>query len=61
MSEGTSTNATTEKNGEGLELRSSEQRRQELEVPEGGLRAWIVVIGASFALFATFGVVNAYG
>ncbi|KAH9966149.1 MFS general substrate transporter [Russula compacta] len=31
------------------------------EFPDGGLRAWLVVLGASCAAFATFGYVNAFG
>ena len=30
------------------------------EFPEGGLRAWLVVLGSFFALFSTWGVVNSY-
>ncbi|CAO1638245.1 unnamed protein product [Parajaminaea phylloscopi] len=31
------------------------------EVPDGGLRAWIVVTGSFLSLFAGFGMVNSYG
>ncbi|KDQ53742.1 hypothetical protein JAAARDRAFT_136735 [Jaapia argillacea MUCL 33604] len=31
------------------------------ECPDGGKRAWLVILGSYLALFATFGVVNAYG
>jgi hypothetical protein len=31
------------------------------EVPDGGLAAWSVVLGAWFAFTATFGYVNAFG
>lgn len=31
------------------------------DVPDGGLKAWLVVVGAYLALFSSFGVVNAYG
>jgi hypothetical protein len=30
------------------------------DVPDGGLRAWSVVLGSFFGLFASFGVVNSY-
>ncbi len=30
------------------------------EFPEGGLRAWLVVLGSFSALFSTWGVVNSY-
>ena len=30
-------------------------------VPDGGLRAWTVVAGATLTLFSSFGVVNSYG
>ncbi|KAH9955222.1 MFS general substrate transporter [Russula dissimulans] len=31
------------------------------DFPDGGLRAWLVVLGCSCAAFATFGFVNAFG
>ncbi|KAI9511091.1 MFS general substrate transporter [Russula earlei] len=31
------------------------------DFPDGGLRAWLVVLGGSCAAFATFGYVNAFG
>lgn len=30
------------------------------EFPDGGFRAWMVVLGAYLVLFSTFGVVNSY-
>ncbi|KAF9258994.1 MFS general substrate transporter [Marasmius fiardii PR-910] len=33
----------------------------EIEFPDGGLRAWLVVVGSAFASFATFGYVTAWG
>ncbi|TCD62054.1 hypothetical protein EIP91_007530 [Steccherinum ochraceum] len=29
--------------------------------PDGGLRAWLVILGSFLSLFSTFGVVNSYG
>ncbi|KAF7318153.1 hypothetical protein HMN09_00323400 [Mycena chlorophos] len=29
--------------------------------PDGGLRAWLIVVGAAFAAFSTFGYVNSWG
>ncbi|KAJ3479495.1 hypothetical protein NLI96_g9017 [Meripilus lineatus] len=34
---------------------------ENLNVPDGGLRAWLVVLGAACGTFATFGYVNAWG
>ncbi|KAG9233580.1 monocarboxylate permease-like protein [Amylocarpus encephaloides] len=34
---------------------------EEEEFPEGGARAWLVVLGSAVALFATFGYANAVG
>ncbi|TCD70280.1 hypothetical protein EIP91_004181 [Steccherinum ochraceum] len=31
------------------------------DIPDGGLRAWLVVVGGAFGAFATFGYVNAWG
>jgi len=36
-------------------------QRQNSDIPDGGLRAWLVVLGASCGTFATFGYVNAWG
>ncbi|KIY49057.1 MFS general substrate transporter [Fistulina hepatica ATCC 64428] len=33
----------------------------ESEYPDGGFRAWIVVVGTTFGTFSTFGYVNAWG
>jgi hypothetical protein len=30
------------------------------DVPDGGLRAWSVVLGSFLGLFASFGIVNSY-
>jgi MFS family permease len=38
-----------------------EQKPSQPEFQEGGLRAWVTVVGAWFALFATFGYINAFG
>ncbi|KAF9047236.1 major facilitator superfamily domain-containing protein [Rhodocollybia butyracea] len=32
-----------------------------IDFPDGGLRAWMVVLGTSFSAFASFGFVNAWG
>ncbi|KAJ3970381.1 major facilitator superfamily domain-containing protein [Lentinula raphanica] len=34
---------------------------QSVEFPDGGLRAWLVVLGTFFSAFASFGYVNAWG
>ncbi|KAK7685973.1 hypothetical protein QCA50_010783 [Cerrena zonata] len=31
------------------------------DIPDGGTRAWLVVLGAAFSSFATFGFLNAWG
>ncbi|KAF7297970.1 MFS domain-containing protein [Mycena chlorophos] len=31
------------------------------EYPDGGLRAWLIVVGAAFITFSTFGYVNSWG
>ncbi|KAF7315071.1 MFS domain-containing protein [Mycena indigotica] len=31
------------------------------EYPDGGLRAWLIVLGAAFTTFSTFGYVNSWG
>ncbi|KAI5124992.1 hypothetical protein M0805_007417 [Coniferiporia weirii] len=31
------------------------------EIPDGGMSAWLVVIGSTLALFSSFGIVNSYG
>ncbi|KAK6519228.1 hypothetical protein TWF281_003064 [Arthrobotrys megalospora] len=33
----------------------------EITFPDGGLQSWLVVVGASIALFCSFGYVNAFG
>ncbi|KAJ4466245.1 major facilitator superfamily domain-containing protein [Lentinula aciculospora] len=40
-------------------MRSTEQ--QSIDFPDGGLRAWLVVLGTFFSAFASFGYVNAWG
>ncbi|KAI0080541.1 MFS general substrate transporter [Panus rudis PR-1116 ss-1] len=40
---------------------NAEQTIDPYDVPDGGLRAWLVVMGASFGTLATFGFVNAWG
>jgi hypothetical protein len=35
--------------------------KQEHQFPEGGLRAWLVVLGSAFAMFSTFGYINSFG
>ncbi|KAJ7074568.1 MFS general substrate transporter [Mycena amicta] len=34
---------------------------EEISYPDGGLRAWLVVLGAFFSTFSTFGYVNSWG
>jgi MCP family monocarboxylic acid transporter-like MFS transporter 10 len=36
-------------------------QKQEHQFPEGGLRAWLVVLGSAFAMFSTFGYINSFG
>ncbi|KAH8688010.1 riboflavin transporter MCH5 [Tricladium varicosporioides] len=36
-------------------------KAEEVTFPEGGMRAWIVAIGASLTIFTTFGWVNSWG
>lgn len=38
-----------------------EDRKPETEFPEGGARAWLVVLGAFCVSFSTFGYMNAFG
>lgn len=33
----------------------------EMTFPDGGVRAWMVALGAGCVLFSTFGYVNAFG
>jgi len=33
---------------------------EDMNIPDGGLRAWSIVVGTYLALFATFGIVNAF-
>ncbi|KAG7086043.1 hypothetical protein E1B28_003564 [Marasmius oreades] len=40
---------------------SAEAAAVQVEFPDGGLRAWLVVVGSAFASFATFGYVTAWG
>ncbi len=46
---------------ESLELPPKESDRSANDFPEGGTRAWLVVLGAYCVSFSTFGYVNAYG
>lgn len=39
----------------------SEAKPAEVTFPEGGARAWSVVLGTSCILFCTFGYANAFG
>ena len=47
--------------GSSLEAGTPVQEKTEHEFPEGGARAWMVVVGAALSLFATFGYANAFG
>ncbi|KAG2019624.1 monocarboxylate permease [Coprinopsis cinerea AmutBmut pab1-1] len=38
-----------------------EWRDEDIEYPDGGLRAWLVVVGAMLTNFSTFGFANAWG
>ena len=44
-----------------LEAQPDEISPEETTFPEGGARAWLVVLGASGVLFSTFGYANAFG
>jgi hypothetical protein len=44
-----------------LEAGVSAQQKVEDEFPDGGSRAWMVALGASVGLLATFGYANAFG
>ena len=33
----------------------------EIKEPEGGLRAWLTVLGSSLVYFSTFGIINSFG
>jgi hypothetical protein len=62
----TSTNeaASLEKRPNDVEAQSSIQAAHLMYIgsfPEGGLRAWAVVIGAAGVLFCNFGYSNAFG
>ncbi|CAE6440208.1 unnamed protein product, partial [Rhizoctonia solani] len=43
------------------ELKTEGAIPDEDEFPDGGLRAWLVVLGGAFVTFSTFGFVNAWG
>ncbi|EIW66391.1 hypothetical protein TREMEDRAFT_35282 [Tremella mesenterica DSM 1558] len=47
-------------NGEKLE-ETEELVGEEYDFPEGGWRAWLVVLGASHCVFGTFGFLNSWG
>jgi MCP family monocarboxylic acid transporter-like MFS transporter 10 len=40
---------------------SSASNSAESDIIEGGLRAWLTVIGSSLAYFASFGIINSFG
>jgi hypothetical protein len=43
------------------EQTTSKEVEGEYTYPEGGLRGWLVAMGAAMALFTTFGYANAFG
>lgn len=43
------------------ELDRLEQEKPTSKFPEGGTRAWMVVLGAFCVSFSTFGYMNAFG
>ncbi|KAJ4291656.1 hypothetical protein N0V90_009551 [Kalmusia sp. IMI 367209] len=42
------------------ESKASEETEEE-EVPEGGVHAWLTVVGSTLIYFASFGIINSFG
>ncbi|KAJ7022587.1 major facilitator superfamily domain-containing protein [Mycena alexandri] len=47
--------------GDDLESGGTSKLTSSLEPPDGGLDAWLTILGTSMVSFATFGIVNGYG
>ena len=47
--------------GDGNMEKEAPNPLQEMDFPEGGLRAWLAVTGTACSMFCTFGYANAFG
>lgn len=57
MKEGTSGSATPND----IEVTTIAAVLEESECPEGGLHAWLAVLGSSLVYFVSFGLINSFG